>query len=383
MTTTVVRTRSSASFLALVPHLLECTPRRSLVVVPFADGRSSGAMRVDLPRGGQREAESVASTVIGMACKVASTDAIVPIVYTDEPLSGDGDLPERHLVDEVLARAGICGLRVLDALVVGPDAWGCYLDPSDASRGLLSDIAAAAAEIPEDLPGTDQFSAAALPTVDDETTRAIVAVLRDVDDLLSAPGARHRLPLGRRARADDVAALVADPPALFEKALTADRLTASMTAALAFCLERPLLRDVALMQWAVNAARGDAVLEAQTAFGIGEPFPEDLARPMWGEGARPDPARLRAALDLCRATAAALPAERRPGALSACAWLAWAQGRSSHAATYAEEALRIDAQHGLSTIMLSLLDAGRLPEWVFERPTSREGRGSSRGSRGR
>ncbi len=83
MTPTVVRAASSASFLALVPHLLECTPRESLVVVPFADGRSLGAMRVDLPRGGPTEAESIASTVIGMACKVASTDAIVPVVYTD------------------------------------------------------------------------------------------------------------------------------------------------------------------------------------------------------------------------------------------------------------------------------------------------------------
>ncbi len=383
MTTTVVRTRSSSSFLALVPHLLECTPQRSLVVVPFADGRSLGAMRVDLPRGGRADAESVASTVIGMACKVASTDAIVPVVYTDEAVSGEGALPERHLVDEVRARAGICGLRVLDALVVGPDAWACYLDPADASRGRLSDIAAAAADIPDDPPGTDQFSAAALPTVDEEITRALVALLRDVDDLLSTPGARRRLALGRRARADEVSALVADPPALFERVVTADRLTTTMTAALAFCLERPLLRDVALMQWAVDAARGDAVLDAQTAFGVGEPFPEDLARPMWGEGVRPDPARLRTALEVCRGIAAALPADRRPGALSACAWLAWAQGRSSHAATYAEDALSIDAQHGLSSIMISLIDAGRLPEWVFERPTSPAERGSSRGSRGR
>lgn len=77
MTTTVVRASSSASFLALVPRLLECTPQRSLVLVPFSRGRSLGALRVDLPLGrGQVELDSIASTVIGMACKVARTDAI-------------------------------------------------------------------------------------------------------------------------------------------------------------------------------------------------------------------------------------------------------------------------------------------------------------------
>lgn len=384
MTPTVVRTASSASFLALVPHLLECTPRRSLVVVPFADGRSLGAMRVDLPRGGPAEAESIASTVIGMACKVASTDAIVPVVYTDESVSARAELPERRLIDEVVSRAGICGLRVLDALVVGPDAWACYLEPAEVSPGALSDIADAARTMPDGLPRTDQFSAAALPEIDTDASASVAQVLADVDDVLGRPRERRRLPLARRARADEVVALLGDPPALFERAVTATGRTRPPTiAALAFCLERPSLRDVALMQWIADVAAGDAVLRAQTAFSAGTPFPEDLARPMWGEGARPDPERLRAALQVCRQVAATVPVERRPGALSACTWLAWAQGRSSHAGTYAEEALRIDPAHGLSAIMLSLLDAGRLPEWVFERPTSPAGRGSSRGSRAR
>lgn len=384
MIPTVVRTASSASFLALVPHVLECTPRRSLVVVPFADGRSLGAMRVDLPRGGPAEAESIASTVIGMACKVASTDAIVPVVYTDEAVAGDSGLPERALIDEVVSRAGICGLRVLDALVVGPDAWACYLDPAGAPPGLLSEISDAAARVPDGLPRTDQFSAAALPAVDAEAVEWVARLLGDVDDALGRPRDRRRLPLARRAQADEVVSLLTDPPALFERAVTATGgMRSPVIAALAFCLERPSLRDVALMQWAADVATGDAVLRAQTAFSAGTPFPEDLARPMWGEGERPDPERLRTALETSRRVAAAVPLDRRPGPLSACSWLAWAQGRSSHAATYAEEALRIDSQHGLSTIMLSLLDAGRLPEWVFERPTSPAGRGSSRGSRAR
>ncbi|WP_457832735.1 DUF4192 family protein, partial [Staphylococcus aureus] len=80
---TIVRAGSSAEFLALVPHLLECTPHRSLALVAFADGRSIGALRVDLPDlAVGADVDSVASTVIGMACKISRADAIAAVVYT-------------------------------------------------------------------------------------------------------------------------------------------------------------------------------------------------------------------------------------------------------------------------------------------------------------
>ncbi len=86
MTTTVVRATSPSALLSLIPHLLECTPQQSLVVVPFGRGRSLGAMRVNLPpAGATTHEEGVASTVVGMACKVSQTDAVLIAVYTDEP----------------------------------------------------------------------------------------------------------------------------------------------------------------------------------------------------------------------------------------------------------------------------------------------------------
>jgi hypothetical protein len=383
MTITVVRATSSPAFLSLIPHLLECTPHRSLVVVPFGEGRSLGAMRVDLPpQGDQPTEEGVASTVIGMACKVTRTDAVAIAVYTDDSVTGGAGAPHAALVDAVRARAGICGLRVVDALVVGSDGWASYLEPAAAPHPLTEIQDAAFEGLDHDVSG-DHLAAAHLPTGSVDDSRLLEQLLVDVEHALRRSRDRRRLSPARRAAADAVAAEIADPPELFEHTIArpTDQVDMTRIAALAFCLERPALRDVALMQWTGDLATGDAVFRAQTAFRGGEPVPEDLARPMWGEGARPDPARLRAGLELCRRVASVVALQRRPGALAACAWLAWASGRSTHAAFYADAALAIDGSHGLSEIMRTMLDAGRLPEWVFERSTSPAGTGSSRGSR--
>ncbi|WP_191966665.1 DUF4192 family protein [Microbacterium testaceum] len=381
MTPTVVSVTSSAAFLALVPRLLECTPRRSLVLVPFAETRSLGAMRVDLPPADESTShESIASTVIGMACKVTRTDAVAIVVYTDDVLADLPALPHRPLVDAAIARADICGLRVVDALVVGADGWDSYLSPSSSMPHALSQISESAPDDPAFTLADDQFAAAQLPIIDADTSLRVARSLQKIERVLGGAHERRPLPqLKRAAAADAAAAAMADPPVLLEDALASapSDLDAAQLASVGFCLARPALRDVALMQWVADLVTGDAVLHAQTAFHRGKPFPEDLARPMWGEGAQPDPDRLRRALELCRHVAAAVPRDRRPGALSACAWLAWAGGRSSHAAAYAEAALEIDANHGLSAIVLDVIDAGRLPDWVFDRPTSRAGTGSS------
>jgi len=221
MTTTVVRASSSSSFLALVPRLLECTPHRSLVLVPFAHGRSLGALRVDLPHGrGQAELDSIASTVIGTACKVARTDAIALAVYADETLNGGAPLPHRDFVDAVLARADICGLRVVDALVVGANAWNSYLDPSIPAGRPLAEIGSALTDAPDTLVAPDQFSAAELPDPDPALARAVARLLDDVDRVLARPRDRARLSAARQGAADDIVTALADPPALLEPAPT-------------------------------------------------------------------------------------------------------------------------------------------------------------------
>lgn len=383
----IVRAHSPSEFLALVPHLLGCTPRRSLAIVTFTAGRSLGALRVDLPdTDSGSDIDSVASTVIGMACKVSRTDAIAVIVYTDRGLRDAIDLPHRHLVEALVARADICGLRIIDAQVVGPDAWNGYLsDAADGPRPL--DEITPDPDLPPlpDVEG-DQFAAAALPVLPDGEAAAVHRLLTDAQNLIVRSREGKRLPARRRAAATLVLDDLADPPALFEAFVAPDTDPDDRTvAAVAFCLQRPLLRDVALMQWVGDLATGDAAYGAQSAYAAGHPFPHDLARPMWGEGAQPDPPRLLRALQRCRHVAAATQRAGRAGPLAACAWLAWATGRSTHAAAYADEALAIEPRHGLADIVRTLSDNGRLPEWVFDREpvTSPAGTGSSRESRDR
>ncbi|MFJ4037248.1 DUF4192 family protein [Microbacterium sp. NPDC090007] len=382
MTTTVVRATSSSAFLSVIPHLLECTPRQSLVVVPFEGTHSLGAMRVDLPPEGDPVEEGLASTVIGMACKVRRTDAVAVVVYADASLAAGA--PHLGFVDAVRSRAQICGLRLVDALVVGQDGWATYADPAVVHP--LAEIAAHPQPLADGAPvHPDQLSAATLPDVDTGAASDFGRILDDVETRLRGARAPRRLSPARRARIEATLDGIGDPPALFEKlaSVRGDAFELADLTALGYCLERPFLRDVALVQWATDLPTGDAVLRAQTAYRAGTPVPTDLARPLCGEGAHPDPFRLTAGLDACRQVASLTPLERRAGALSACAWLAWAKGRATHAADYAGRALDIDATHGLSEIVMTLVSAGTLPEWVFERPTSPAGRGSSRGSRGR
>ena len=383
---TIVRAGSSAEFLALVPHLLEYTPRSSLAVITFAAGRSVGALRVDLPDPSHAAVDSVASTVIGMACKVSQTDAIAAVVYTDARLRHAEALPHRALVEALMSRAGICGLHVTHALVVGADGWDSYLAPSAAGPQPLAEIAAPSELPPMPAVDGDQSAAAALPAIGPTVGKAVGRLLADAEHLVSRSPAGRRLPIHRRTAAAALLDDLSDPPALFEAAIASESpLDAPCLAAVAFCLQRPALRDVALMQWVGDLATGDAIYRAQFAFADGGSFPEDLARPMWGEGAKPESTRLHRALTACRQVAAATPLAGRAGPLAACAWLAWATGRSTHAAAYADHAREIDPDHGLADIVTTLVAHARLPEWVFEREpsTSPTGTGSSHGCRDR
>lgn len=164
-----------------------------------------------------------------------------------------------------------------------------------------------------------------------------------------------------------------DLPRFFEDALSGQLAAGDVygMAALVWCLARPALRDVALVQWSGNLAQGDEAFDAQLRWEAGEEYPAHLAMRMWGEGEQPQVSRLEAALALSRNAAALSPLASQPGALAMCAWLSWALGRSTHAATYAERACEIEPEHGLSQIVLSFVGAGHLPDWAFRRANGR------------
>ncbi|MFS0713724.1 DUF4192 family protein [Microbacterium sp. 2P01SA-2] len=382
--TTTVRAADAAHFLSLVPHLLGFAPSRSLVVVPFAGSRSLGAMRVDLPTGALGDLDSAAATIVGMVCRIPDADALTAIAYTAE--SAAEGLPGVPVLAAVSRAADVCGVRVVDLLAVAADGWGSHLDAACPAGGRsLAEIERAAADHGDPVPGPaidrDHESGAELPRRSAAERRVVGGALRSLETALTVVCGIPRVGGGRRpSRAAkpggdgnvDPAALEAaceldDPPRLFERVLDGDpaELEPLAVALLVWCLSRPSLRDVALVQWATDAGRGDDALDAQRRWEEGEEYPERLGRIMWGDGDRPDPERLLAALAVVREVAALAPRRLRPGPLALCAWLAWALGRSTHAASYAERALEIDPDHGLAEILLSFAQIGHLPDWAF------------------
>jgi hypothetical protein len=396
--TPTVKAANAAQFLSLVPKMLGYRPSHSLVLIPFAGSRSIGAMRFDLPTAADAdEIDRIAATLIGMVCRLPDADAVAAVAYTDESFADSG-MPHRDLIEGLERRADACGLRVTDALCVGADAWGSHFDPLCPPEGRrledLGDEPVGAEHLA--VAAGDQAAGAELPRVDlaeKERTARALAALTDAVLLLcgpesgpSAPGTRSSpreeaaaseedAPDGRRVdpRALATVCTLDDLPTLFEEAMGwhPDALDPFDAAALVWCLARPALRDIALVQWCGGLAAGDEALDAQLRWESGEEYPAHLAMQMWGEGERPDPDRLEAALALSRRIAAAAPRAVRAGSLATCAWLAWALGRSTHAERYALLACEIEPEHGLAEIVRSFVLAGHLPDWAFRRTDGR------------
>lgn len=396
--TTIVRAASAAHFLSLIPKMLGYRPTRSIVLIPFAGSRSIGAMRFDLPTADESdESDRIAATLIGMVCRLPDADAVAAVVYTDAAFEG-GRMPHVDLIDALQGRADACGIRVTDALCVGADAWGSRFDPllPDGGRP-LADLRDDAGAEHLSVAAGDQATGAELPCVDpaesERTARALRA-LQDAVRVLCGPdsagapappaagvvgaddAAGEVKDTGAEPRRIDPQALAAvclldDLPTLYEEALgwEAEALAPFDAAALIWCLARPALRDIALVQWCNGMGAGDEALDAQLRWEDGEEYPAHLAMQMWGEGERPDPDRLDAALVLSRRIAAAAPRAMRAGALATCAWLAWALGRSTHAERYAVLACEIEPEHGLAEIVRSFVLAGHVPDWAFRRPS--------------
>jgi hypothetical protein len=392
--TTIVKAANAAQFLSIVPKMLGYRPTRSLVLIPFSGSRSIGAMRFDLP--GEAEAEEIdrlAATFLGMVCRLPEADAVAAVTYTDERFDAGG-MPHRDLIGALEIRADACGVRMTDALCVAADAWGSHFDPHCPEGGRTLDELADEPRGAEHLSVSagDQAAGAELPRVDlaeKERTARALAALQDAVRLVCGPDSAESSavaprptavaeaappdddPGGRRVDPQALAAvcMLDDLPTLFEDALAwdAETLAPFESAALAWCLARPALRDIALVQWCGGMSAGDEALDAQLRWESGEEYPAHLAMQMWGEGERPDPDRLEAALALSRRIAAAAPRAARPGALATCGWIAWALGRSTHAERYAMLACEIEPEHGLAEIVRSFVLAGHLPDWAFRR----------------
>lgn len=362
--TNIVKAADAAQFISLIPSMLGYAPKNSVVLIPFADGRTAGGLRMDLPRA---DGEACfASTAIGLACRVSLVDAVAILIYADAEITTDA-LPHRDLANLLLASADACGLAVVEVAVITPVGWCTYTET--AERPATGHPLPASAPVGGSV-DANQFVGADLPAVDFATRERVGRAYEQLGAAVAVCCGESRHPLTDRVDPLALATAVTldDVPSFFDELLDAPSLDASpyATAALLWCCARPSVRDVGLSTWIGGVEAGDAALEAQLRWEDGEAYPAHIADRVMGEGPRPDWRRLMRALELTKFAAAAAPKAQRPGALSVCAWLSWALGRSTHAGLFAELALEIEPGHGLSGIVLSMAAASHLPAWAFD-----------------
>ncbi|MGB4135391.1 MAG: DUF4192 family protein [Microbacterium sp.] len=365
---TILHVTAPAELLGAVPALAGYTPRDSLVLLPFREGRAHGALRIDLP-----EADSpppaFADAALGALLQTPECEAFAIVVYTEAHAieTPDGTiLPQVAMIDALLSGAARAGTRVVEALCVTAGGWADYLC-GDPVLHPLEQIP----RPPEGLsPAGDQRDGAALPPADLAERERVARTIRDLDVAQERIGDGTPFP----AWDEDSQALAAtvmldDVPAFAEEILIHEgRLPVFACAALLWCLHRPALRDAMLVQWAGDRSTGAEALAEQRAFlGGGAEGSSHIGDVFIGRAGRPDPTRLLRALDVVRAAAACAPRTVRPGALASAAWLAWALGRSTHAAEYLRMAREIDPDHNLTELLQTVLDAAVLPHWVLNR----------------
>lgn len=399
--TTIITAHDAQDLLALVPELAGFRPVESLVLVAFRGKRSRGALRVDLPDTADADALSaVASSLIGLLCKIPEVDAVVPLVYTSARFDAGNVPPHGEAMNALIFHAERSGFLVRDALCVAADGWASYLDtavpPGGRSLSLIADSAVNAQLAAERPPGAPADRA--MPDQRGPDPRGGTADL----------ATRQRM--GRlinrfRAMANDEAALgepsaelaaLLELPAVAEMSLCCPVETVSEldAAALLFAMQDPPTRDMLLIHWAFGVEAGARAERENLRFAAGEPGAgRESAALFWGDGPRPDPERIEAAIELLLELVARSPRRCTPPALCMVAWLNWALGRSSRAAVFLEMALAIDPGYGLAGILETMLAIGRLPEWAFADPVQsgesaarREGRAaetSTRSSAGR
>jgi hypothetical protein len=305
---TVVRARTAADLLALVPSLVGMTPRRSLVLVVLTGSRTVGALRLDLP--GPEAARELAGHAVGTVCRLDGADGVVPVVYADERFPAAIG-PARLLLDELGTAARRAGLRVKDALCVAADGYGSPFDPNLPAAGR---------------PLTDLPEPTGLPPLLDPDAAVLLPEVAEEDRLRFL--ARARRAARASSRSDrTVEGILTSPDAVgaLERVLDLDGADPEPVPVLAALADLPVLRDLVLLQIGWGPVFGAAVL-ARTVLAVDEPLDPDDACGLafcGGDMPRPDPDRVERGIELLRVTAAHLPAQRRAPLLTMLAWLHW------------------------------------------------------------
>ncbi|HYI33296.1 MAG TPA: DUF4192 family protein [Glaciibacter sp.] len=410
MQPTIVKTSQPGEFLALVPELVGFQPENSVAMVAFRGNRTCGALRFTLPEpdGSEKVYKRIATTIVGMVCKIPGVDAVVPVVYTEEGFADEDVIPRNLFAQTLIQRCELSGFLVRDAFCVASDGWGSYdtLDTSTGGRP-LSDLALPAGRQggldPERTPLGSLTSWADLPEVGLAARERLARVFRryqrlaakadSVPDLfdivgnLLDPVATAELVPGWNPEALDIpdAAVLL---LLVQSAANRDQMMlqfafgrkvgaeafelnaryAALQRATGLSMDEIVLREMEHRESSVADA-DESESATGTATDVQSEADQRISDLMMGmTSTRPDPDRIEAAIRVLKAVVSLAPRSTRPAPFCMLAWLSWALGRGSVAGIFIDRALEIDAHYGMARLLDTLLGTGHLPEWAYAVP---------------
>ncbi|WP_029144476.1 DUF4192 family protein [Microbacterium luticocti] len=397
---TILRSRTSADLLAILPVLAGHTLSESLVIVPFRGKRTMSVIRLDLQGpDDQAWAEGLAAVAVGMLSRLTECDGAAIAVYTGDtfPVAYAAWDESVRVMGDALEAAGF---RVKDALCVAADGYASWYDDEAPFDGHpLSDIddnplAAQAAQADGGRALAPHRAVAVLPDPDPALAARLVAA---VEDLL-VDGVRSDA-FGRMMPAE-----LPDGVELVERLLAhePDAVPFPQLTGLAALAMLPARRDEMTLQIAFGReigvrARADSDRWHQRCRESGRSMDDEVrcaidADPavlhdgpgtlLLGLGDQvPDVDRIRRGIEILRHVVAHLSVDLRPDLLCMLAWLHWAIGEGTPAGIHIDTALRIDPDHRMAQNVRMLIGGGRLPEWIFrmhnDRVATRDARSRS------
>ncbi len=366
---TVIKAARPADFLLALPRFLGYTPENSILIQTFHTRQTAASLRIDLPElDTDASHRLVADALMRLISRVPGVDAVLIVIYTNEPRAtrtgGEGRPPRAALTDRIVKRMSSAGLDILDALIVGDERWASALD---SEQGTLASLAGGTME--KQLREKGLFEPCGDEGMELGRSRGVLVLGSAADRALVLEACRPiTASQNRRDRLGDAARTLP----LWRDALEGlpTELTPEQMAPLLFSLRDKGIRDCVLMELAWGPAGGRSAARDTELLNSGGSIGDDsILATFVGDGLKaPSGLRLECGIRLLRHLAGHSPEPWRLAPLTMLAWLEWARGSGTAAGGYLDSALAIGPGYELARLFRTLINTGRVPDWVGRAP---------------
>jgi hypothetical protein len=363
--TVILKASGPADLLAMAPPMVGFFPRNSVVLVAFRGKRTCGAMRFDLPASADRVVHKrVATTIVGMFCKLPAVDAALVIVYTDEAFGGGDAVPQAAFAGVVGRRLQLSGFELRESICHAADGWASYFD-RDVPIGGHPLAQIAESTVARAIDGRrGLFPPPA--TIIDRVPRAEKPQRSRMSKRLAAYESLAVALRDPRVDPPEVFDALEDVPGFAEDALDWDAGTLDAEGALlVFALQGSPVRDLVMLQWAFGPELGNRLWEQDLQDDSPDGPNAGSAELLMGIGPRPDPHRIEGAIALLLELTSRTEDAKRPPLLCMLAWLNWALGHGTQAGLHLDEALAIAPDYSMAQLLEAMTRTGILPEWAY------------------